>query len=93
MKGLAVTSAARSPPPLPEVPTTAEAGYPKMRVDNYFRRVRPRWFARKDVTALADWGRKEIRIAETEMPGLMAIRDEYGKASRSRARASPARCT
>ena len=27
--------------------------------------------------ALADWGRKEIRIAETEMPGLMAIREEY----------------
>jgi len=26
---------------------------------------------------LADWGRKEIAIAETEMPGLMAIRDEY----------------
>jgi adenosylhomocysteinase len=26
---------------------------------------------------LADWGRKEIRIAETEMPGLMAIRREY----------------
>ena len=26
---------------------------------------------------LADWGRKEIRIAETEMPGLMAIRAEY----------------
>ena len=26
---------------------------------------------------LAAWGRKEIRIAETEMPGLMAIRDEY----------------
>ena len=26
---------------------------------------------------LADWGRKEINIAETEMPGLMAIRDEY----------------
>ncbi len=29
---------------------------------------------------LADWGRKEIRIAETEMPGLMAIRTEYAKA-------------
>src|SRR5262249_4836764 len=29
---------------------------------------------------LADWGRKEIAIAETEMPGLMAIRDEYAKA-------------
>src|SRR5271154_5853625 len=29
--------------------------------------------------ALADWGRKEILIAETEMPGLMAIRDEFAK--------------
>ena len=28
---------------------------------------------------LADWGRKEIAIAETEMPGLMALRDEFGK--------------
>ncbi len=27
---------------------------------------------------LADWGRKEIRIAETEMPGLMALRNEFG---------------
>src|ERR1700686_3512847 len=27
--------------------------------------------------ALADWGRKEIAIAETEMPGLMAIRAEF----------------
>src|SRR5882762_968144 len=27
--------------------------------------------------ALADWGRREIAIAETEMPGLMAIREEY----------------
>ncbi len=30
-----------------------------------------------DIT-LADWGRKEIAIAETEMPGLMALREEYG---------------
>jgi adenosylhomocysteinase len=30
----------------------------------------------KDI-ALADWGRKEIAIAQTEMPGLMAIREEY----------------
>jgi adenosylhomocysteinase len=29
---------------------------------------------------LADWGRKEIKIAETEMPGLMAIRKEFAKA-------------
>src|SRR5690554_1661781 len=28
--------------------------------------------------SLADWGRKEIEIAETEMPGLMALREEYG---------------
>src|SRR6059036_825113 len=27
--------------------------------------------------ALADWGRREIAIAETEMPGLMAIREEF----------------
>src|SRR3954470_23113966 len=32
----------------------------------------------KDIT-LADWGRKEIAIAETEMPGLMAVRAEFGK--------------
>ncbi|MFD2676250.1 adenosylhomocysteinase [Camelimonas lactis] len=31
----------------------------------------------KDI-ALADWGRKEIAIAESEMPGLMATREEYG---------------
>ena len=29
--------------------------------------------------ALAEWGRKEIKIAETEMPGLMAIREEFAK--------------
>src|SRR5918994_3355143 len=33
----------------------------------------------KDI-GLADWGRKEIAIAETEMPGLMAVREEYGSA-------------
>jgi adenosylhomocysteinase len=31
----------------------------------------------RDIT-LADWGRKEIRMAEDEMPGLMALRAEYG---------------
>ena len=30
--------------------------------------------------SLAEWGRKEIAIAETEMPGLMALREEFGKA-------------
>src|SRR5216117_3310165 len=33
-------------------------------------------FKVKDIT-LADWGRKEIDIAEKEMPGLMAIREKY----------------
>src|SRR6185312_11390631 len=33
----------------------------------------------KDI-GLADWGRKEIAIAESEMPGLMATREEYGPA-------------
>src|SRR5580693_3034185 len=31
----------------------------------------------KDI-GLAEWGRKELAIAETEMPGLMATRDEFG---------------
>ena len=30
----------------------------------------------KDIS-LAEWGRKEIRLAEAEMPGLMALREEY----------------
>lgn len=33
----------------------------------------------KDMS-LAEWGRKEIKLAEAEMPGLMALRKEYGKA-------------
>jgi adenosylhomocysteinase len=33
----------------------------------------------KDIS-LAEWGKKEITIAESEMPGLMALRSEYGKA-------------
>ena len=36
-------------------------------------------FKVKDIE-LASWGRREIAIAETEMPGLMALREEYGKA-------------
>ena len=37
----------------------------------------PKDFIVKDIT-LADFGRKELDIAETEMPGLMALREEYG---------------
>lgn len=35
-------------------------------------------FKVKDIS-LAEWGRKEITLAEAEMPGLMALREEYGK--------------
>jgi adenosylhomocysteinase len=34
-------------------------------------------FAVKDLS-LAEWGRKEIRLAEQEMPGLMSLRERYG---------------
>ena len=47
----------------------------------------------KDI-GLAEWGRKEIAIAETEMPGLMATREEYGPEQPLTRRAHlPARCT
>ena len=43
---------------------------------------------------LADWGRKEIEMAEVEMPGLMAIRGGIRRqAAAARARASRARST
>jgi adenosylhomocysteinase len=45
--------------------------FTKMMVDSTLK------YKVKDLT-LADWGRKEITLAEAEMPGLMAIREEYG---------------
>ena len=43
--------------------------------------------------SLADWGRKELKIAETEMPGLMAIREEFAPKQPLKGRASRAACT
>ncbi|MCE2845522.1 MAG: adenosylhomocysteinase [Sphingobacteriales bacterium] len=43
----------------------------KTQVDQYVK------YKVKDMS-LAEWGRKEIRLAEAEMPGLMALREEYG---------------
>ena len=43
--------------------------------------------------SLAVWGRKEIEIAETEMPGLMALRQEYAKTSHSKVHVSLDVCT
>jgi len=44
-----------------------------------------------DIT-LADWGRKEVTIAETEMPGLMALRKEYEQAEKTLTGARIAGC-
>ena len=44
--------------------------------------------------SLADFGRREIMLAENEMPGLMALREKYGpQKPLSRVPASPAVCT
>ena len=40
-------------------------------------KTRPKYKV-KDIS-LAQWGRKEIKLAEVEMPGLMSLREEYGK--------------
>jgi|TARA_B110000091_G_scaffold211273_1_gene255600 adenosylhomocysteinase len=40
-------------------------------------KTRPKYKV-KDIS-LAEWGRKEIKLAEVEMPGLMSLREEYGK--------------
>ena len=62
--------------------------------DNYVMRgENPMDFKVADLS-LADFGRKEIRLAEHEMPGLMAIRQEYAaRPSRCPVRGSWARCT
>ena len=46
----------------------------------------------KDI-ALAEWGRKEIRLAEAEMPGLMALREEFGPTKPSKVPALPVAST
>jgi len=43
--------------------------------------------------SLAGFGRKEIELAEHEMPGLMALRREFGPAKPLQGIRSPARCT
>ena len=46
----------------------------------------------KDLS-LAEWGRREIKLAENEMPGLMALRKKYGTDKPARVPISPAVCT
>ena len=64
----------------------------KARRDHMDTRTEFPAFKVKDLS-LAELGRKKIRMAEKEMPGLMALREEFGAQSRWRARASPAACT
>src|SRR5262245_40433480 len=52
---------------------------PKKRKQESVPTVEGKTYRVRDM-GLADWGRKEIAIAETEMPGLMALRAEYGAA-------------
>ena len=42
------------------------------------RKIMSQQYIVKDIS-LSDFGRKELSIAETEMPGLMALRSEYGE--------------
>jgi len=58
-------------------PKTSEAE-PKKRKQESVPTVAGKTYRVRDM-GLADWGRKEIAIAETEMPGLMALRAEYGQ--------------
>ena len=46
----------------------------------------------KDIS-LADFGRDEITIAETEMPGLMALREEFGASQPLKGARITGRCT
>ncbi len=46
--------------------------------DNIIKMVETNNYKVKDIN-LADWGRKEIELAEAEMPGLMALREEFGE--------------
>ncbi len=61
------------------VKNTPKAGEsePKKRKQESVPTVEGKTYRVRDL-GLADWGRKEIAIAETEMPGLMALRAEYG---------------
>jgi adenosylhomocysteinase len=60
---------------MPRSPRAPET--PCKRTSPPSRRSCPKTYKVADIK-LAEWGRKEIAIAETEMPGLMALRAEYG---------------
>ena len=57
------------------------------------RRLKRVCRTRSSDLSLAEWGRKEIMLAENEMPGLMALREKYGQSQAADGRALPAACT
>src|SRR5450432_923641 len=59
------------------VQSVQETGAGERRKDNSVATQEGKNYRVADI-GLADWGRKEISIAETEMPGLMALREEFG---------------
>jgi adenosylhomocysteinase len=63
------------------VPAAEDGIQPERSLETMNAVVNPETFNDYQVAdiSLADWGRKEIAIAETEMPGLMAVREEYRK--------------
>src|SRR5215467_14352533 len=65
----------RRPQRPPSFPTHGNCRGPPMTAP--VKKATPHDYVVKDI-GLADWGRKEIAIAETEMPGLMATREEFG---------------
>src|SRR5579862_1221687 len=69
-------------PPVPTMQrmpmtTSPKAAWPAANTASVNAKAAPHDYVVKDI-GLAEWGRKELAIAETEMPGLMATRDEYG---------------
>jgi adenosylhomocysteinase len=60
-----------------KTPQKSGEAEPKKRKQESVPTVEGKTYRVRDM-GLADWGRKEIAIAETEMPGLMALRAEYG---------------
>src|SRR6195256_1485621 len=65
------------PPRRMPMTTSPKAAKPAVKAAPAKAKSAPHDYVVKDI-GLAEWGRKELAIAETEMPGLMATRDEFG---------------
>ena len=49
------------------------------KVDTQIKKIEPALPYKIADISLADWGRKEMELAENELPGLMALRQKYGR--------------